>query len=182
MKYAGIGSRTTPDDQRCRMADIAAGLAKQGWTLRSGGAPGADTAFEWGCDQVQGTKEIYLAERMMSRNTCLASSVPYSSEQQAAALDLASRLHPAWHKCSDYARALHARNGYQILGIDLNEPVEMVICWTPEGKVTGGTGQAMRLAQILKIPILNLAMLSDAAFMETYERLVVKPMMERANG
>lgn len=175
MKYAGIGSRNTPDQQRCRMADIAAGLAKQGWLLRSGAAPGADTAFEWGCDQVNGDKEIYLPWSNFARHS---SSMTITPEQLEAAEYLASLFHPAWDKCSPAARQLHARNGFQILGPDLNDPVDMVICWTPGGKVTGGTGQAMRIAQHLKIPILNLAMLSDNAFMETYERLVVKPMLE----
>ena len=176
MKYAGIGSRNTPDQQRSRMADIAAGLAKQGWLLRSGAAPGADTAFEWGCDQVDGAKEIYLPWNNFARHS---NGMTITPEQWEAAQYLASLFHPAWAKCSPAARQLHARNGFQILGPDLNDPVNMVICWTPEGKMVGGTSQAMRIAQHFQIPILNLAMLSDNAFMETYERLVVKPMLEK---
>lgn len=29
------------------------------------------------------------------------------------------------------------------------------MCWTPEGKITGGTGQALRIAKHYEIPILN---------------------------
>src|SRR3546814_9966488 len=46
--YAGIGSRETPADTCEEMALIASALEKRGFTLRSGFAGGADTAFELG--------------------------------------------------------------------------------------------------------------------------------------
>jgi predicted Rossmann fold nucleotide-binding protein DprA/Smf involved in DNA uptake len=55
-KYAGIGSRSTPPETLPLIESIAARLAEKGWVLRSGGADGADSAFEKGCDQKQGTK------------------------------------------------------------------------------------------------------------------------------
>ncbi len=72
------------------------------------------------------------------------------------ALVLAGQIHPAWNKCSDYAKRLHARNGMQILGRELNEPVDFVVCWTKDGGPTGGTGQAIRLAMSRDIKIYNL--------------------------
>ena len=48
--YAGVGARKTPADVLGWMERIAAGMATQGWTLRSGGARGADSAFERGCN------------------------------------------------------------------------------------------------------------------------------------
>ena len=58
-----------------------------------------------------------------------------------------------------------ARNVYQILGLDLNTPVDFVICWTPCGSQTdkqrsiktGGTGLAISLADSLGIKVYNLA-------------------------
>ena len=50
MYYAGIGSRETPGLMLGAFARIGEFLAKKGYTLRSGGADGADTAFEVGCD------------------------------------------------------------------------------------------------------------------------------------
>ena len=38
--YSGIGSRETPQDIMELMTSIAAQLARQHWTLRSGGADG----------------------------------------------------------------------------------------------------------------------------------------------
>ena len=43
--YAGIGSRSTPIDILFGMRKYASLLEKNGYTLNSGGAQGADTAF-----------------------------------------------------------------------------------------------------------------------------------------
>jgi predicted Rossmann fold nucleotide-binding protein DprA/Smf involved in DNA uptake len=46
--YAGIGSRETPKEICNKMTEIASLLEKQDFVLRSGGANGADSAFEKG--------------------------------------------------------------------------------------------------------------------------------------
>ena len=43
--YAGIGSRETPVNILYMMKKLARALGKSDWTLRSGGAKGADSAF-----------------------------------------------------------------------------------------------------------------------------------------
>lgn len=58
--YAGIGSRESPPGILALMVEVGKFLAQKGYVLRSGGADRADKAFEQGCDQVQGQKEIYL--------------------------------------------------------------------------------------------------------------------------
>lgn len=57
--YAGIGSRDTPEDILRLMAVVAAKREDDGFILRSGGADGADTAFESGVVSSD-MKEIYL--------------------------------------------------------------------------------------------------------------------------
>ena len=74
------------------------------------------------------------------------------------------KYHPAAAKLSDGAFKLHCRNAYQVLGSELGnincvvkpQRVSVVICWTSDGKNTGGTGQALRIAEDHKIPILNM--------------------------
>ena len=39
----------------------------------------------------------------------------------------------------------------------LTEPVSAVVCWTMRGRVEGGTGVAIRLAETAGIPVFNLA-------------------------
>ena len=135
--YAGIGSRETPENVLKAMHNIAVILNKLGYTLRSGGAIGADTAFESGAGNL---KSIY-----------------YANNATTQAIDLASQYHPAWHKCSAYAQKLHGRNMQILLGNTLDTPVEFIICWTPNSATTGGTGQALRYAIANDIKIYNLA-------------------------
>lgn len=66
-------------------------------------------------------------------------------------------FHPAWDRCKPAAKFLHMRNVPQVVGINLDTASDMIICWTPQGKRTGGTGQALRIAEYLNIPIFDLA-------------------------
>ena len=78
--------------------------------------------------------------------------------------NLASTIHPAWDYLSQGPRALHARNTGQVLGKDLQTPVQFVLCYTPDGvesenkisKNTGGTGTAIRVADRFNIPVINM--------------------------
>ena len=51
---------------------------------------------------------------------------------------------------------MHSRNCHQILGYDLQSPVDAVVCWTPDGNVVGGTATAIRIALKYNIPVFNL--------------------------
>jgi hypothetical protein len=51
---------------------------------------------------------------------------------------------------------MHGRNAQIVLGDDLKTPVDFVVCWTPDGKLTGGTAMALRIAFDYDIPIFNL--------------------------
>lgn len=142
--YAGIGSRTTPVAVLNTMQQCAFFLASEGFFLRSGGARGADAYFEMGHEGPRpsiGSKRIFRA-----REAAL----------HPEWFDHARQYHPAWAICSGYAKSLHARNSAIILGETLNEPVDFVICWTKDGKASGGTGQALRVAAAHNIPIYNL--------------------------
>lgn len=156
--YAGIGSQETPADVCDLMTRAAAFLAGEGWVLRSGHAKGADQAFETGCD---GKGEIWLPWRGFA-----GSSSPLVVAPDGPAMEMAARYHPAWPRLKHSHRLLHARNCHQVLGADLQTPVRFVMCWTRDGKATGGTGQAMRIAQDLGIRIINLRLDRDRALVE----------------
>lgn len=145
--YAGIGSRQTPKNILDLMILIGQGMAKEGHILRSGGAAGADSAFEKGCDLAQGSKEIYLPWHNFNGKASRYDSV--SSE----AMLMTSKYHPAWDRCGDAAKKLHSRNAYQVLGWTLDKPAEYIICYT---NGTGGTQQALRMAEAYNIKIFNL--------------------------
>ena len=139
--YAGIGARDTPNGVLFFMADCGHHYAEEGYTLRSGGAKGADKAFEGGASySSSGLVDIYRPE-----------------DATEDAIAIASLYHPNWGACSEYARKLHGRNSMIMLGQELDKPVDFVVCWTLHGAVAGGTGQALRMAKALGIPVYNLS-------------------------
>lgn len=143
--YAGIGSRKTPKE----VLKVFIILAKHGLILRSGHAPGADVAFEYGCDAYNGYKEIHLPWKGFEKST----SKLYPPSDKA--YEIASTYHKQWGKISDGAKKLIARDGHQVLGFNMDTPVKFVLCWTKDGKREGGTGQALRIAEAYKIPIFD---------------------------
>lgn len=150
--YAGIGSRSTPPLILSMMERLAEMLASYGITLRSGGSPGADSAFERGCDRGRGTKEIFLPWRGFNGNPSPLFSPPEEAET------IAALLHPNWRVCSPGARKLHARDCQQVCGPGVDTPADFVLFWAPEhsGVIEGGTATAVRLAREMKIPTFNL--------------------------
>ena len=158
MNYTGIGARKTPSDVLSTMTSIATLLDRQGYTFRSGAADGADSAFEAGVSLI--TPEIYLPCANFNKS---ASS--FTSPKKEAYL-ISEKYHPAWNRLSPAAKKLMARNVHQIIGWDMRTLSDFVVCWTADGKASGGTGQALRIAKDCNIPIYNLYNVVDV------ERLV----------
>ena len=162
--WAGIGSRQTPPAVLADMTELAGRMAEAGWHLASGGADGADTAFAAGTPGNQRT--IWLPwprYNGLSGPDCLTPTPDRLQE----CLAIAERLHPAWEKCSDGARQLHARNVAILLGPNLDHPVDVVVCWTEGGAISGGTGMGLRIAAEHGIPVFNLgSMTMEAAWDE----------------
>lgn len=152
--YTGIGSRETPKEALDIFTQIAEVLDILGYKLRSGGADGADTAFELGSSD----KEIYIPWAGFNKSTSRYHNV--SDE----ALHMASKYHPYWDKCSPGAKKLHARNCYQVLGYDLKTPTSFIICYTKGGKGGGGTGQALRVAKDHNIKIFDAGGYDDLGY------------------
>lgn len=147
--YAGIGSRRTPAAALGLMTELARLLAARGWTLRTGGADGADTAFLNGCLLWwPAPYELYLPWPGFSDQAPATLTGPTER-----ALEIASRYHPRWALLKDSERQLHGRNAHQVLGRGCDDPVRFVVCWTPDGSLdgagpeAGGTGMALRVAR-----------------------------------
>jgi len=168
--YTGIGSRSTPPHVLQYMTLVAAGAAQRGWVLRSGGAPGADSAFEAGALQADGAKEIYLPWDGFGGRTAASTSYPGyffpGAPLWGEAAKLAQKYHPAWDRVGRGERALHTRNVFQVLGRDLNTPSNFVLCWTDPDR--GGTTQALRIARDYEIPIFNLWLAGGQERFEAY--------------
>lgn len=156
--YTGIGSRQTPDNVLRLMYAIAVKMSLAGYVLRSGGADGADSAFESGV--MNGSPHIYLPWPAFNGRTDRVGRTRPRPEAYA----LAKTVHPKWDSLPSGARALHARNCHQVLGDDLKTPSDFLVCWTPDGcqseatrtRETGGTATAIVLACRFEIPVFNL--------------------------
>lgn len=147
--YAGIGARNTPESVLDVMFQLADDLEQYGYVLRTGGALGADTAFFDGV-QNKANAELYLP--WQGYNEYVTQDVVIPIE----AYNLASSYHPNWNHCKNAVKKMHARNNQILFGADLTSPVDFVICYTQSGFITGGTGQAIRVAMGHNIPVFNL--------------------------
>ncbi len=160
--YAGIGAIKTPLDVRIKMRNAATAMAKMGFILRSGGASGADTAFSEGYEQAgspKGLVEIYLPEDRFNGFTTNDEGV--YGPPGISARKIAKTIHPYWANLGNLGRDFMARNAHQILGLDLKTPCHFVLCWTSDGKASGGAGQVIRHANELGIPVLNFKINTD---------------------
>lgn len=153
--YAGIGARKTPPNILSKMQSAAKAMATMGFLLRSGGSAGADEAFEIGCDLGGGEKEIFLPYQGFRKNH----SPNYIVTKEARML--AAKFHPNWPVVGPVGRDFLGRDCYEVLGFDLDTPATFVLCYTPDGKEVGGTGQTLRVAKHYNIPILNFGDTSD---------------------
>ena len=143
--YAGIGSRRTPPEVLMKMNQLAKQYMTEGYTLRSGGAVGADRAFERGAGLF---KEIF-----------------YANDAEPWAFEYVERFcmpedRSGFKNWKPYIRGLLARNMQQILGRNGDSPVDFVVCWAPSfyywDSSAGGTGYAIRCALHNNIPVYNL--------------------------
>jgi hypothetical protein len=141
-------------------AVVIGALAAHGWTLRSGGAMGADH------DRRRRHTELFLPWARFQQTALAKLGAPTRRLTGAseAAFALAGTFHPVWQRLPDTVKALHARNCHQVLGAWLDSPADRVICWTPDGSLdgssgaAGGTGQALRIAAAHGIAVVNLAL------------------------
>ncbi len=148
--YTGVGSRETPSDVLVLMRRIGYVMAMKGFSLRTGEAPGADTAFYTGlCDaydlhRVQTNNEVYLAgtpspihfihdvikprERleMMGRKL---HNPNYADAVLNSAMETARRIRGGFYGLNDYGIKCHTRNIFQVSGLDMNTPSSGLICW-----------------------------------------------------
>ena len=163
--YAGIGTRNIPkgdegDAIRAAITGLASDLAQMGYSLRSGGADGCDTLFQMGAGKEadiyypwfdkdrphQGPGRAHYVDQFEKRKVD-----PISLE--AARLSV-ERLHPNAKNLKPGDKKLHQRNYFQICGLPSEPDVGFVACYT---KQSGGTMQAIRIAEQRGIRVFNLA-------------------------
>jgi hypothetical protein len=173
--FAGIGNREGVSELHLHhLMSISEKLVTQGGTLRSGNATGCDFYCQSGAHHaIQGgvalptQLEIYLPEEgfNMKRVGLLNGTylVTDGVEKQKEAEEYVKMVHPHPERLYGFSKKAHTRNIFQILGQDLETPVDFVICYTRDGAQTsadtsiktGGTATAINLASEFSIPVFN---------------------------
>lgn len=173
--YAGIGSRKLTVHNSLIMAEFAFYMTLSGYRLNSGAADGSDTSCEWGAKlaydlladmgwvpkgEYERVMSIYLPWTGFNGRP---STPAYITKTLPLAETITKEHHPAWNNLSRPARLMMKRNCHQALGLDLQTFADFLFCWTPDGASTinttsgrtGGTGQAIRIAETYGIKTLN---------------------------
>ena len=188
MRIALIGSRQLEQKQEYfddieLCYNVCMRLAQLGVTFTSGlceiGMDGiAQKAYSKAVDlglAKESQFEVYVADQYNIRRSTLPRkhlAVVRNKDLIAETERIASEVHPAWDKCNELARGMHSRNCHQILGYDLQSPVDAVICWTPDGKMVGGTRTALLLAQDAGIPIFNLGIKDKESVLQSIKKFL----------
>lgn len=157
---ACIGTRDLTSAQAVLCKTLGAWLVRHGWTIRSGNATGADQAFAAGGNSVDPTAVVvclpwwrYNVEAIVDGNVISQGPAEWDFEQ-------ASHHHPAWDRLTRGPRALMARN-YQIIHgcRESKEPAGVVLAFRrPDHR--GGTENAIGVARVAGIPVLDVSQLS----------------------
>ena len=157
MIIAGIGSRETPKLILDQMLEIGKLVALKGGWVRSGHASGADLAFEMGAKE---HTIVYLPWRSFGGRLYTSNIVVWDELDEVIkerAIEAVRKYHPAPERLKPGAWKLMGRNYLQVFGSKKQlKPVDAIICWTPGGKGSGGTGQAIRIAKAHNIPVIDL--------------------------
>jgi len=153
--YAGIGSRKTPNYILSIMKSVGEYLAEKGWTLNTGACIGADQTFAEGALKKGGTVNLFIPwpsyeKRWISGLHGNVNITVFNADKHKDAIESVYKYHPIGRNLKRSVVSLHARN-YLIL-----ENVKFAVCYTTDGKASGGTGQAIRILNDRKINLFNL--------------------------
>lgn len=166
-RYAGVGSRDTPEDILCIQFRLGKTFCDIGFQGISGEAPGSDQIYHEGAKQSKRYGEVGFEVFLPWNGFEKVWHDPKNNVWDFAKTGFSRR---AWWlgigaRGTDSGlkrggMAMHSRNAMQILGGDLVNPVRFVSCWAKprgkEGHVQGGTGTAVALAMHFGIEVLNL--------------------------
>lgn len=150
--YGGVGSRETPTGIIKEFERISYELSQLGLIPSTGCADGADASFRRGCADAR----VYKC-----RDGFDGGIDPTRYDNYHKTYDIVKSVlgNSYFENASKFAELAHRRNCYQILGDDLNSPVEFVLLWAkPDSSnksVLGGTRMAYKLAKLHNIECFN---------------------------
>lgn len=168
ISYAGIGSRRISEEESNYIRTLSKTFSSYDFTLYSGHAEGADLAFESGSSN----SVIWLPWDGFNG---VVDGISFIVGERDEGISSISKYHPNPSSLGRGARLLMSRNHFQIHGDGPLYPmVSFVVCCSDEinGRVVGGTGQAIRIALDLGIPYFNIRNISSRVKLMDYVSLL----------
>lgn len=173
-EYGGIGSRNITKKSSKVLFKVGFFMTLMGYKLHSGAADGSDTSFELGARAARKFLTQYNVDLKLS--DIMSVFLPWNGFNgrskgdgyidfvHPSAEDFTSKFHQNWENLNQAVRKMMSRNAMQVLGVNLNKRVALIICETPDGAYTadmtssktGGTGQAIRIADHCKVRVFNI--------------------------
>lgn len=146
--FTGIGSRLIDSKHINLLYKIACLLEQDGWKCRTGDASGSDSVFRDAYTLNPMALSVFTAKHIQLN--------PYGNASKAKEIMYKYHPNPDAVRCNKFSEYLLARDVYQVLGTNLKEPSKIVICYTSNGELKGGTAMAIRIANAYGIPVLNI--------------------------
>ena len=176
--YAGIGKRRLTRREADLIRRIGSQLARDGFVLRTGAAPGADQEFAEGALAAAGDVVLCLPSSRHEKTWVDSVGERYGAQVRVEtlrnddheAMQSVAEYHPIGDRLKGYTVRFHARN-YRIV-VGPTTTVDFVVAWPRPGG--GGTAQGIRIAEKLNIPILHLDECGEAKAWASLRRLVVE--------
>lgn len=151
MRIAAIGSRKITPEQYDLFYKIGRYLSSQGYFISSGNANGTDQSFADGVNSSNPKNLLLYLPWATYNQDSIHCENKILKEPKIQWFDLTAPFHPGWKNLSQGVKRLMARN-YGII-----YKADKVIALLNHNKSGGGgTGQGVRIANHLKIPVLDL--------------------------
>jgi hypothetical protein len=152
--YGGLCNPDAPDSVMSQMKTLAERLEAKGYTLRTNGAKGGEASMEAGSSDV----EAHIPWRNFNEHP---SKLNRTTDEAKAVI---RQFAPGFDGLKPAVQTIIASKAHVILGKDLKNPIQFLICWTQDGAETmaqrnaktGYIGVGIALAASLKIPVFNL--------------------------
>lgn len=185
-----IGATNLTEQQFSFCDELGFYLCEQGFSIRSGRAPGADQGFQRGMERSMNAAEfirdhqIFLPwERFEKDNGFVSNEYAYFDYDKVDILKaetICATVHPVWEQLTRGQRLFHIRNVFQILGPDCETPSDFVIACAFEDKdglPKGGTRTAYKIAVDRGIPAINIHGLSTETVYDWIENVMKEKLV-----
>lgn len=150
MIVAGIGTRDLHDDDRALLESWGILFAKRGIDLRTGNATGSDHALAEGIRRGGGHPTLLLPWAGYNEDQIHSDDIVEVPSLTSTEMELCIAAHPKWHVLKQGARKMMMRNVAILRG------VSAVYALPSDNIGGGGTGQGMRAAKLMGLPVFDL--------------------------